>query len=75
MRTVRIPAVPKGLVSNLCLLAGLVAICVAIAYLTDWRWGVLAGGVASVLTGVLAANGDEVAQQQTPRLLRPAKSA
>jgi hypothetical protein len=72
LRTVRIPAVPKGLLSNLCLLAGLVAICVAIAYLTDWRWGVLAGGVASVLTGVLAANEDEPAQ---PRALRPAKSA
>jgi hypothetical protein len=50
--TVPLPRVDAGLVSNLLLLAGLAAVCVAVAFLTDWRWGLLAAGVVTVAANV-----------------------
>lgn len=47
--SVTIPQWTANLLPNLLGLLGLVAICYAIASLTDWRWGVLAGGIISVL--------------------------
>lgn len=67
MVTLRIPAPPAGLLSNLVGLVGLATICVAVALLTDWRWGVLAGGVACVGLAVLAQAG----AQQEPAQVRP----
>lgn len=40
-----LPRVDAGLVSNLLLLLSLATVCVAVAFLTDWRWGTLAAGV------------------------------
>lgn len=47
--SVTIPQWTANLLPNLLGLVGLVAICFAIASLTDWRWGVLAGGVFAVV--------------------------
>lgn len=46
-RTLRIPlpALDGGLVSNVVMVASLVAVCVMVAFLTDWRWGGLLAGV------------------------------
>jgi hypothetical protein len=75
MRTIRIPALPRGLVSNLLGLAGLAAICVMIGCLTDWRWGGLAGGVAAVGVAALAAPREEQALAEPQPLLRPARKS
>lgn len=48
----KVPAWTVNLIPNLLGLAGLSAICVMVAFLTDWRWGGLLGGVfATVLAG------------------------
>lgn len=42
-----IPAWTANLLPNLLGVAGLAAVCVMIAFLTNWRWGGLAGGVVA----------------------------
>lgn len=54
MVTIRIPALPRGLFTNLLGVAGLVAIVVAIGALTDWRWALLSSGVFAVVLHVVA---------------------
>lgn len=54
MVTIRIPALPRGLFTNLLGVAGLVAVVVAIGALTDWRWALLAAGVFAVALHVVA---------------------
>lgn len=41
----KVPMWTANLLPNLLGLASIVMICWAIAALTDWRWGVLAGGI------------------------------
>lgn len=55
MVTLRIPAPPKELWSNLLGVAGLVTICVALGFLTDWRWALGLAGVFCVVLAVLSA--------------------
>lgn len=43
-----IPRWTANLLPNLLGLAGLATICVMLAFLTDWRWGGLLGGVFAV---------------------------
>lgn len=67
MVTIRIPALPAGLPSNLLGLAGLVAVVVAVGGLThNWWWSILAGGVAAVALSVIAAHnaGTEVTDER-----------
>lgn len=55
MVTVRIPALPAGLGSNLLGLVGLIAVVVAIGGLTrNWWWSLAVGGVFAVALAVLA---------------------
>lgn len=55
MVTIRIPALPHGLLSNLLGLAGLIAAVLAIGGLThNWWWSVLVGGVVAVGLSVIA---------------------
>jgi len=46
--SVTIPQWTANLLPNLLGLVGLVAICYAVALLTDFRWGLLAGGVSAL---------------------------
>jgi hypothetical protein len=62
----RIPVWTANLLPNLLGLAGLVAICFAIAALTDWRWGVLAGGVFATVLAVWMQVNAEPAATVTP---------
>lgn len=55
--SVTIPQWTANLLPNLLGLFGLVAICFAIASLTDWRWGVLAGGVFSTILAAWVQSG------------------
>lgn len=81
MLTIKIPAAPKGLLSNLLGLAGLVAVVVAIGGLAgNWWWSGLAGGVASValsyIAHVNAAQTEQTGEHATAReQLRLASSA
>jgi hypothetical protein len=45
--SIRIPAWTANLLPNVLGLAGLATICTMIAFLTDWRWGGLAGGICA----------------------------
>lgn len=55
MVTIRIPALPAGLLSNLLGLAGLVAVVVALGALTgNWWWSLLSGGAVAVVLSVIA---------------------
>jgi hypothetical protein len=55
MVTIRIPALPAGLLSNLLGLAGLVAVVAAVGGLThNWWWSALAAGVVAVVLSVIA---------------------
>lgn len=53
--SIRIPDWTENLITNVLTVGGLATICVMIAFLTDWRWGGLAGGVCSVALGWLLA--------------------
>lgn len=69
--TVPLPSIDGGLVVNLFALASLAAICVAVAYLTDWRYAVLSAGVLGFLSATyvshqLAKAQDEAASNVTP---------
>lgn len=44
-----IPRWTANLVPNLLGVLGLATVCVMLAFLTDWRWGGLLGGVFAVL--------------------------
>lgn len=46
--SIRIPAWTANLLPNVLGLAGLGTICAMVAFLTDWRWGGLAGGICAV---------------------------
>lgn len=61
MVTIRIPAPTPGLGSNIMGVLGLAAIVFAISALTDWRWGVLVGGIFVV--GLVALGQNAEAQQ------------
>lgn len=74
MVTIRVPALPKGLLSNLTGLAGLATICVMIAFLTDWRWGGLTAGVMAVALTVVSHLDAEVAVAEDTNV-RPIKKA
>jgi hypothetical protein len=55
MLTVKIPTPPKGLLSNLLGLAGLIAVVVSIGGLTgNWWWSGLAGGGVAVALSYIA---------------------
>lgn len=47
-----LPRVDAGLLSNLALILCLAAICVAVAFLSDWRWGLLSAGILGVVATV-----------------------
>jgi len=49
---IKIPAWTANLLPNLLGLAGLGAICTMVAFLLDWRWGGLLGGVFAVVLAV-----------------------
>lgn len=71
--SVTIPQWTANLLPNLLGLLGLVAICFAIASLTDWRWGVLAGGVFAVaLAGWMSTTASSVAESADVRPIRKA---
>lgn len=70
--SVTIPQWTANLLPNLLGLVGLVAICYAIASLTDWRWGVLAGGVISVLLAYWISPAAPVAEAENVRTLKKA---
>ena len=76
MVTLRIPAPPAGLVGNLLGVAGLVTVCLAVAFLTDWRWGMLAGGVCATALAVLSQYAPEAKPvPQLRTLTTPAKKS
>lgn len=57
MVTIRIPALPAGLLANLLGLAGLAAVVVAVGGLThNWWWSLLTAGVVAVSLSVIAAH-------------------
>jgi hypothetical protein len=72
MVTVKIPAPPRGLLSNLLGLAGLVAVVAAVGGLTgNWWWSALAGGIAAVALSYIAhlnADSAESAGERTEPL-------
>lgn len=43
--TIPMPRVDAGFAVSFVAVASLVAVAVAIGFLTDWRWGLLAGGL------------------------------
>ena len=77
MVTIRIPALPAGLLSNLLGLAGLLAAVVAVGGITgNWWWSVLVGGLAAVGLSVIAAHNaapardEQVSADQTAEIPR-----
>lgn len=75
MVTIRIPALPAGLLSNLLGLAGLAAVVVAVGGLThNWWWSILVGGVAAVGLSVIAQH-NAVAEVTDERDLLDAPTA
>jgi thiamine monophosphate synthase len=65
MVTIKIPALPRGMFSNLLGLAGLIAAVVAIGGLTgNWWWSLLAAGVVSVALSYIAHMNAAQAQEQ-----------
>lgn len=84
MVTIRIPALPAGLLSNLLGLVGLVAVVAAAGGLTgNWWWSVLAGGAVATGLSVIAqynnAAADGAAQAEAtaeiPRLAARSRPA
>jgi hypothetical protein len=47
-----LPAPDAGWITNSVVVLGLLAVCVAVGFLTDWRWGLLCGGLLAVAGGV-----------------------
>lgn len=68
MITLRIPAPPPGLASNVIGIVGLVAVALALGGLTgNWWWSVLLGGAFSVGLAYLAqAHGEPAAATPAP---------
>lgn len=66
-----VPLWTANLLPNLLGLAGLVAICFAVAALTDWRWGLLAGGIFAVVL----ASWVQMSPPATASNVRPIKRA
>lgn len=73
MVTIRVPAPPPGLLSNLVGLLGLVAVVLAVAFLTDWRWGLLGAGLVAVGLAMLAQL--RTAAVERPASVRPIRTA
>lgn len=70
--SVTIPQWTANLLPNLLGLVGLATICVMVAFLTDWRWGGLVGGIfATVLAYWISASEPAVAEGN----VRPIKKA
>lgn len=69
MVTIKIPALPQGMFSNLLGLAGLVTLVVAVGGLTgNWWWSALAGGVVAVgLSYISHVNAAQAHEQQPAR--------
>lgn len=74
MVTIRIPAPPPGLLSNLVGLLGLIGIVVAIGALTAWPWALLTAGLFAVSLSVLAG-ARQAAASAPVRSLKPAGKA
>jgi hypothetical protein len=75
MVTIKIPALPRGMGSNLLGLVGLVAVVVSVGGLTgNWWWSGLLGGLVCAGMAVLAQysastqNAGEEPTQQIPRI-------
>lgn len=47
-----LPSLDGGLVTNLIALASLVTVCLSLAFLTNWRWGMLLAGVLGFAVAV-----------------------
>lgn len=86
MVTIKLPALPSGLLSNLLGLAGLVAVVVAVGGLThNWWWSLLTAGVVATglsyvaqlnaAQGEIAAEEDDDATVDIPRRLARSRSA
>jgi hypothetical protein len=81
MVTIRIPALPAGLLSNLLGLLGLVAVVAAAGGLTgNWWWSVLAGGVVATSLSVIAQYNaappvEQAETTEIPRLAARSRSA
>ena len=76
--TFRVPRIPAGAISNITGLLGLVAVAVAIGFLTgDWAWSLLAGGVFAVGLAVVAQAAAEApsAGKTRPRVVAEAAKA
>lgn len=72
-----LPRVDAGLISNLMLLASLATVCVAVAFLTDWRYGMLAGGILGFCSVVYLqrAGAFEATEEQADNVAPIRKSA
>lgn len=67
MVTIKIPALPHGMFSNLLGLAGLITLVVAVGGLTgNWWWSVLAAGASAVGLSYIAHVNAAQAQEQQP---------
>jgi hypothetical protein len=68
MVTIKIPALPRGMFSNLLGLAGLITIIAAVGGLTgNWWWSALTGGVVSVgLSYIAHVNAARAQEDQQP---------
>lgn len=82
MITIKLPALPHGLFSNLLGIAGLIAVIVAVGGLThNWWWSLLAAGfVATGLSYIAQVNRAAVEQvneepTEIPRLAGRSRSA
>lgn len=77
MVTIKIPALPRGMFSNLLGLVGLVAVVVSVGGLTgNWWWSMLAAGVVSVgLSYIAHMNAAQAQEQPSQDIPRQARSA
>lgn len=77
--TFRVPRIPAGAISNVVGLLGLVAIAVAVGFLTgDWAWSLLTGGIFAVGLAVVAqaaAEAPHTAGKARPRVVTEAAKA
>jgi len=65
MVTIKIPALPRGMFSNLLGLAGLITLVAAVGGLTgNWWWSALAGGAVAVGLSYIAHVNAAQAQSQ-----------